>query len=319
MAVPGNKLKVPKAIADQVQLINDTVPLPQPLRLGAVARCLIELGKDTAIEVLNGLVEDAVRVEDPNVWVLEAAQAIWDMGPDAPQELVQGAGIPQQGGIGGFGLAPQPLLQEMAVTAGGRREMAVRAGGRQDKMATQLNEMVLKRIQWLNQNGSLIQRVDLSRVSGALAATPQAQQLAVMTRLKDQAPCIEDPNAWLIKELRIERRQQQIRGGVVAAIGEVTVRRIEWLNQKGGLVQPLELQAARGPLQTVTPDSRAEVLNTLKEQAAVIANPAEFLVAECRRIRAEALETAALGGDEEAANKLAKKRKKEDIGEGIAA
>jgi len=203
----------------------------------------------------------------------------------------------------------QPLPQKMAGTA----------AGRQDKVAAQLDDVVIKRIQWLNQNGILMQMLDLGRVSGALAATPQAQQLAVLARLKEQAHEIEDPGAWLIKELKTERRQGQIRDGVVAAVGEVTVRRIEWLNQKGGLLQPLELQVARGPLQSVTPEARSEVLNVLKDQAAMIDDPAAFLVTECRRIRTEALEAAAAEGDEEAANRLAKKRKKEESGEDIAA
>mmetsp|Transcript_79819 Transcript_79819/g.158124 ORF Transcript_79819/g.158124 Transcript_79819/m.158124 type:complete len:467 (+) Transcript_79819:67-1467(+) len=464
MAIPGNKLKVPKAIADQVQLINDSVPLPQPLRLGAIARCLIELGKDTAVELLNGLAEDAPGVDDPNVWVLEAAQAIWEMGPDVPEEValeeqaaggVQGGGLSKsqkkknkkrkggagggggggeegfgyqgmrhQGGMegGGFrggagfgggappawltnavhevcnhpGLCDPPLdpdtvlmmlsdlpmgaakfilqraqakadtisdpigfieskageqrealakkqakqvqkeaniaaeAQRQAMSAAKKQGLnpfvhqpvlqdrsAARVGGKQDKVVAQLPEHVHKRIQWLNQNGGLMQPVDMSRVSGALVATQQASQVAVLARLKEQGPGIEDPNAWLIKELRSERRQEQIRGGVVAAIGEVTVRRIEWLNTKGGLLQPLELQVARGPLQSVGPEVRAEVLNTLKEQALGIEDPAAFLVTECRRIRTEALEAAAEQGDEEAVKRLAKKRRMEEGGEGI--
>merc|ERR1719210_2204299 len=71
-------VKLKKSVADRIRLVNAQSGLAKPLKLGLVAGPLAALDVQSALGILDALLEEeeeaAGKIKDPNSWVCKAAR-----------------------------------------------------------------------------------------------------------------------------------------------------------------------------------------------------------------------------------------------------
>lgn len=63
------RVQIRKSVADQIQYLNDSGCLLQPIRLSAVAACFSNLSEDACLEVLAMIEDQQADIEDPNEFI----------------------------------------------------------------------------------------------------------------------------------------------------------------------------------------------------------------------------------------------------------
>merc|ERR1711874_863098 len=76
--VEKKKLTIKKAVAESIHQINAMENVSVPIRLGAVAGALAQVGELAALDVLAKLAEEIDEVEDPNEFIQSQVQLVFE-------------------------------------------------------------------------------------------------------------------------------------------------------------------------------------------------------------------------------------------------
>jgi len=87
-------------VLEEIERINSEGQLETPIDIPAVAESLSLLDGETAFEVLHGLLEEDLGVENPNVWICEAAAALSEQNCNSTVQNSRPGVAPQCPGLG---------------------------------------------------------------------------------------------------------------------------------------------------------------------------------------------------------------------------
>lgn len=272
-----------------------------------VMPALVSIGFRQSMRVLRRLEESVATVADPNEFIRELASKagwIWsktDTIEDDQKVSKRVAWLNQFGGLrkpikwsevadtlDGLRVAhAMVLLRELEVNsdtvadptayikrmAGSAGEDVVQAplgdGAEQDSAIAQ-------RVAWLNEHAGLANPIDYAEVSEDLGRIKEKDAVEILQQVEDKGSGVKDPTGFIKFKLRAKLAGM---GTEAAAEDDETkiVKRVEWLNDYGGLLKDIEYNRVSGVLASVGIDHAMTVLKELEDNRESIPNPTSFI------------------------------------------
>mmetsp|Transcript_115958 Transcript_115958/g.360246 ORF Transcript_115958/g.360246 Transcript_115958/m.360246 type:complete len:354 (-) Transcript_115958:14-1075(-) len=280
----ATKVKVKKSVAELVRWLNTEGGLGAEVRLAAVAKPLAALDEATALEVLNGLVEQEEAIDDPTTWVCEAAKAIQEAGggaAEAEEEPQQAAAAPKAA----------PKVKLPAAVVGKVRE--------------------------LNESGALQAKLPIGEVAEALAMVSREAQDGILRSLEAAAGEVSNPVGWVRNACHKRagkgkgkgqgpgkgkgkaQGKAQGKGKPAALLGlqapekkpltaseRKILRTINFINGTLGLEKPINYRSVKESLDLVDEKTQLRILNVFREKVEggqEISNPTTWIKNGCVR------------------------------------
>jgi len=271
MAPATNTVKVKKSVADMVRWLNTEAKLASEVRLSAVARPLAALDEDTALEVLNALLEQEEPITDPTTWVSEAAKAIL---ADSSGDLAN-RGEEE----------PRPPPEPKAWSA--------------PKTIVKLPAATIEQVKRLAKAQVLQAEMPLSEVAESLALVSREGQEQILGSLEARAAEIANPVGYVcnacVKKANHSKGKGAGKGkgkGIAEGKPPLTasekkiLRTINFINGTMQLEQPISYRRCKESLDLVDEKSQLRILNRLKEKldgGTEITSPTTWIKTACLR------------------------------------
>uniref|UniRef100_A0A7S4SMQ8 Uncharacterized protein n=1 Tax=Alexandrium monilatum TaxID=311494 RepID=A0A7S4SMQ8_9DINO len=274
MAPTTGTVKLKKSIADMVKWMNSEGELAAELRLAAVAKPLAALDESTALEVLNGLLEQEEVIDDPTVWIIEAAKAL----AEAEAEEAPGLDFPAAAAA-----TPRP------------------SGGAKVKLPAS----TVEKLKELNASGCLQVNLPLAEVAQSLSLLSKESQEELLAGLEQNAADITNPAGWLCNACHKKAGKGKGKGKgkdkgkgkgkhgsaesgfkPLTASERKILRTINFINKTMGLERPLNFNYLKEALDLVDEKTQLRILDILKEkleEGQEIANPTTWVKRACQR------------------------------------
>lgn len=265
-------------IQKRVNWLNGSGILQEPIEYDEVVNVLVDIGHNAAMEILKELEENTPEIDNPTSYILQQA---------ASKEAVQEGFEEDEGaGVKGKGKGRKD--------GGSGRRGAPKGGDSIEE------KKLIARIVWLNENAGLQGKVDFDRHASLFLDVGLQASYDILKRLEETASTVRDPNGYVDAALRRTIRdggggQQQASQAppppppVVYDKPPPTVpekklyTRIDWLNNRGGLNQPIDYEGVADVMLNVGLSEAFIILKELEEQADKIRNPTAFLRSAARR------------------------------------
>mmetsp|Transcript_136308 Transcript_136308/g.237011 ORF Transcript_136308/g.237011 Transcript_136308/m.237011 type:complete len:257 (-) Transcript_136308:121-891(-) len=134
----------------------------------------------------------------------------------------------------------------------------------------------------LNWQGWLNAPIMFAEVSESFSMMGESAALALLDELKAKAANVKDPTKWL--KAAAARRASADAEGRTKRYGAEKVRRtIGWMNQHGGLKEPLMYKEVCDLLMSVGDSAAGRLLKALDDQKETINNPTKWLISAAKR------------------------------------
>ncbi|CAK0865132.1 unnamed protein product [Prorocentrum cordatum] len=136
-------------------------------------------------------------------------------------------------------------------------------------------EKIERRVMWLNRNGRLAKHMDPGEVLPALDCIGFRQAMRVLRRLEEAAATVADPDEF-VKDLVARSGWIWSKPDVIDD-DEKVAKRVAWINQFGGLSQPIDYAAVADILDGLKVAHAMVLLRELEVQAHRIDDPTEYI------------------------------------------
>lgn len=288
--------------------INKNGGLSAKVDADEVLPALDSIGLRQSMRVLRRLEEAASTVDDPNDFIKDlVARAGWiwskaDVIDDDEKVAKRVAWLNQFGNLrqsidwaevadilDGLRVAhAMVLLRELEVNAGTVEDPTdfikkqVGASGMDDVKLPVVggdeNSTILQRVALINQNGTLAAPIDCNDVGEDLGRISERDAMQILDDIESKGKSVKDPTGYIKFKLKAK----------LAALGTnleeqgddstKILKRIEWLNDYGGLLKDIDFNRVSVPLSSAGIDHAMTVLKELEDKRSSITNPTSFIM-----------------------------------------
>ncbi|CAE7454121.1 unnamed protein product, partial [Symbiodinium sp. CCMP2592] len=146
---------------------------------------------------------------------------------------------------------------------------------------------VADRIEELNTGGTLSAQIDAASVVDGLERLPEEDALGLLEELAEKGPSVKNPTAYLRFKLNARLAVLGVSLDDVSEHRKI-LKRVEWLNDYGGLLEDIEYNKVASALESVGTDAAMTILKQLEDQSAGIDNPTDFILRSTRQTNSRA-------------------------------
>eukprot|EP00927_Polykrikos_kofoidii_P059173 TRINITY_DN5423_c0_g1_i1.p1 TRINITY_DN5423_c0_g1~~TRINITY_DN5423_c0_g1_i1.p1 ORF type:complete len:1037 (-),score=241.77 TRINITY_DN5423_c0_g1_i1:190-3249(-) len=289
-------------LAKRVRLLNSSGRLAKPIQFERVCDPLGSVGTAQAMTILKALEDSGSGVRDPTAYIRAAVfssggtvQAdAFDVAAEEADAAMDEVVTPSK--IGNNRAPPVKREGVVKREAGGAGGFGVAGVNARDFTET---ERIERRIQWLNRKSGLTVSIVLDEVLPALDSIGFRQAMRVLKRLEESAATVSDPNEFI--------RDSVARAGWIWAKSDVVdddekvAKRVAWLNQFGGLRQPVDWVEVADVLDDLRVPHAMVVLRELEVNAATVENPTDWIKKAIDNAGYDQVAAPTAGGNDESA------------------
>jgi len=310
LGVKGEDLTDTDKIVRRICWINDKAGLEKPVDEDEVLPALDSIGCRQAMRVLRRLEESASTVDDPNEFVRDlVARSGWIWAkPDVVSDdekvakrvswMNQFSGLQQPidyaqvaDALDGLKVPhAMVLLRELELQAHKIEDpteyikKTTASAGEDDIQLPAVNDddlessLVGQRIAALNQSGMLAAPIEFAEVADDLKRIGDESAMQLLQEVEDKGTGVKDPTGYLRFKLRA--RLASLGSSLEETIDDETkiLKRIEWLNDYGGLLQDIDYNRVAATLEAVGIDHAMTVLKELEDQRGSVRDPNSFIL-----------------------------------------
>jgi len=295
-------------IERRVNWLNRNAGLAIPIDL-EILPALESIGFQQSMRVLRRLEENAGATPDPNSFIRDlVGRSGWIWGkPDVIDEDTKVA--KRVAWLNQFGCLNKPiewaevadvldglkvahamvLLRELEMQ--GRKVLdpteyikrtAELAGGDDIELPALGADSVTQRIEELNSSGMLGGKID-GTLSAGLQSLGEEEAMKLLQEVADKGSSVKDPSGYVRFKLkaRLASKGLSLEEGQGDA-GMKILKRVEWLNDYGGLVQDIDYSKVSAALEKVGVDHAMTLLKQLEDQRQGVQNPTAFILNSLR-------------------------------------
>ncbi|CAE7481221.1 unnamed protein product, partial [Symbiodinium sp. CCMP2456] len=146
---------------------------------------------------------------------------------------------------------------------------------------------VAERIEELNSGGTLSAQIDATSVVDGLERLPEEDALGLLQEVADKGPSVKNPTAYIRFKLKARLAVLGVSLDDVSEHSKI-LKRVEWLNDYGGLLEDIEYNKVASALESVGSDAAMTILKQLEDQSAGIDNPTDFILRSTRQTNSRA-------------------------------
>jgi len=179
------------------------------------------------------------------------------------------------------------LLRELEVNAPTVRDptkyvkQAIGAAGEDDvkiPVTGDPDSAVSQRIAWLNTHGKLAAPIDESEVGADLIRISEKEAMYILQDIENKGPNIKDPTGFI--KFKMKAKLAALGTPLEEELDDETklVKRIEWLNDYGGIQKDIDYNRVAGKLNAVGIEHAMTVLKELEDKRSTVANPTSFIM-----------------------------------------
>lgn len=286
--------------------LNRNKDISRPIQLEEVLPALDSIGYRQAIRVLKRFEEVALSAADPDDAIRDmVARSGWIWGkPDIVDEDVKVA--KRVSWLNQFGMLQQPidysqvadmldglkvahamvLLREIEVSAhkvASPTDYIIRAIGAagQDEVtipAVASDSSVTSLVQDLNQSGKLWKQIDMDQVGQDLAKVGSDDAMRLLQEVEAKAQTVKDPTGFLKFKLKAKLASNGPLLNEEEGTDTKILKRIEWLNDYGNLLQDIDYNKVAVSLETLGLEQAMALLKELEEGKDNIMDPNAFII-----------------------------------------
>jgi len=279
-AGPGKKRKAGHelsaqdgAAAKRIRKLNGSGKLLRPIAYERVQEPLASISQSQAMTILLGLQDLAGEVRDPTAYIRAAVR---DAGGAAPEhdELDEDQEDPDNW-VPAPKSPPQPARRvkaEWNQYQGGNVKTEPGRGGVKSEELSDVDK-IERRISYLNRNGNLNGEIHVDAVLPALDSIGLKQSMRVLMRLEESGT--SDPTTFITDSVA--------KAGWVWSKSEVidddekVAKRVAWLNQFGGLLQPINWAEVADGLDALRVPHAMVLLRELEVNAPTVRDPTKYV------------------------------------------
>jgi len=187
---------------------------------------------------------------------------------------------------------------------------------------------ILKRVEWLNDYGGLLQDIDYNQVAAALQAAGVEHAMTVLKELEDKRSGVQDPNAFILAAVGSARRRatpaQPPRARARAPApapapvpaGRAPVPNLKTiagfvalLNKNPKVKKPVKFSEVAQALNSLGPRKALQVLREMQERGLGLDDPVTYIRAAAQRSSLRAVKTEVAEDDGDDVAKITKRLK----------
>ncbi|CAE7723335.1 unnamed protein product, partial [Symbiodinium pilosum] len=142
---------------------------------------------------------------------------------------------------------------------------------------------VADRIQELNDAGTLASPIDAATVVHGLERLPEEDALGLLQEVADKGGSVKNPTAYIRFKLKARLAVLGVSPDAPVNAHTKILKRVEWLNDYGGLLEDIHYNDVAASLESVGLDAAMTILKELEDQSAGIENPTEFILRSARQ------------------------------------
>ncbi|CAE7819447.1 unnamed protein product, partial [Symbiodinium necroappetens] len=146
---------------------------------------------------------------------------------------------------------------------------------------------VAERIEELNSGGTLSAQIDATSVVDGLERLPEEDALGLLQEVADKGPSVKNPTAHIRFKLKARLAVLGVSLDDVSEHSKI-LKRVEWLNDYGGLLEDIEYNKVASALESVGTDAAMTILKQLEDQSTGIDNPTDFILRSTRQTNSRA-------------------------------
>ncbi|CAE8711475.1 unnamed protein product [Polarella glacialis] len=296
-------------IARRVDWLNRNAGLSAPVQIELVVPLLESIGFRQAMRVLRRLEESGAETADPNEFIRDLIGRsgwIWAK-PDVIDDDQKVA--KRVAWLNEFGCLKRKiewaevadildglrvphamvLLRELEMqgnkvadpTAYIKRTAGLAGEDDIQMPADDPNSAVQQRIAELNSGGTLAAAIDLADVGDDLGRIGEDDAMQLLQEVADKGASVRDPTGYIRFKLRAKLASV---GSSLAPSDDGTkiLKRVEWLNDYGGLLQDIDYDKVSSTLESVGIDHAMTILKELEDQREGVRNPTTFILNSAR-------------------------------------
>jgi len=181
---------------------------------------------------------------------------------------------------------------------------------------------ILKRVEWLNDYGGLLQDLDYERVGPSLNKLGLEHAMSVLKELEDNRASVQDPTAFILGVARTGAGRPAPRAprakaparpaaAPAAAPGAADLKTlagfVSFLNRRPGQKRQVKFAEVAGALENLGPRRATRVLQEMQERGLGLDDPVAYIRAAAQRTAAPAAAAEAEGPGEDDVAKLTKR------------
>jgi len=131
----------------------------------------------------------------------------------------------------------------------------------------------------LNQSGKLTKPIDFSAIGRDLARLPNEDAMQLLHEVARKGSTVKDPTGYLKFKLKAKLASSGSTLDEITSDDTKIVKRIEWLNDYGGLLQDIDYNRVAAALDTIGIDPAMAVLKELEDKRVSVRDPNSFILA----------------------------------------
>jgi len=306
--VKAEDLSDEEKIGRRINWLNENLGFPAPIEISEVMVALDSIGLRQSMRVLRRLEEGAADVPDPNDFIKDlVARSGWiwakpDVIDDDEKVAKRVSWLNQFGGL----LAPidyvdvadildglkvphaMVLLRELELQAHTIEDpteyirKTVALAGEDDVQVPEVeaggeDTAIGQRIAWLNANASLVAPIEFGEVMSGLNRIGDAQAMALLQEVEDKGPSVKDPTGFIKFKLKAKLASMGFTLEETRDTETEILKRIEWLNDYGGLSQDIDYNTVAAPLEAIGIEQAMTVLKELEDKRQTVRDPTAFI------------------------------------------
>eukprot|EP00930_Biecheleria_cincta_P098727 TRINITY_DN90379_c0_g1_i1.p1 TRINITY_DN90379_c0_g1~~TRINITY_DN90379_c0_g1_i1.p1 ORF type:complete len:1044 (+),score=286.14 TRINITY_DN90379_c0_g1_i1:31-3162(+) len=138
--------------------------------------------------------------------------------------------------------------------------------------------VIMKRISELNSGGELAAPIDSSALVADLTRLGEEPALQLLQEVADKGTSVKDPSGYI--RFKLKARLASMGTSLEAPTDDKTkiLKRIEWLNDYGGLLKDIDYEAVSSTLAGVGFDRSMTILKELEDQRSSTQDPTAFIL-----------------------------------------
>lgn len=286
--------------------LNRNKDLARPILVEEVLPALDSVGRKQAMRVLSNFEANSLNSPDPDDTIRDmVARSGWIWGSSyIVDEDVRVA--KRVAWLNQFGMLQQPinyaevadqldglnvahamvLLRDMELQAHKVADptafikKSIAAAGQDDVQLPVVSgdSSVSRRISELNQGGRLAKPIDITELGQSLAQVSNEEAMQLLQEIANKGKGLKDPTG----ELKFKIKAKLASNGPVLGDAVTTdtkiLKRIEWLNDLGGLLQDIDYNKVAVPLESAGLQSAMAILNDVEANKTSIMEPTAYIL-----------------------------------------
>eukprot|EP00929_Paragymnodinium_shiwhaense_P042161 TRINITY_DN21869_c0_g1_i1.p1 TRINITY_DN21869_c0_g1~~TRINITY_DN21869_c0_g1_i1.p1 ORF type:complete len:1032 (-),score=362.49 TRINITY_DN21869_c0_g1_i1:128-3223(-) len=295
-------------IERHIQWMNKNAGLETPIVTEQVLGPLVSVGWRVAIKIMKQLEENAAETADPTIFISDAVGRsgwVWAKAEFIDNDtkvakrvawLNDNAGLKEP--IRWSEVADtldalrvphaMVLLRELEVQGDKIEDptayikQAVGLAGEDDVKATvdgaDPDSAIAQRVAWLNEHGGLAAQIDFSEVGTSLNRIKEKDAMQILNEVEAKGAGVKDPTGFIRFKLRAKLAALGTEGVQEEDDDTKVQKRIEWMNDYGGLRKDIMYNKVAKKLSSIGIDHAMTVLKELEDNKDGVENPTSFIL-----------------------------------------